>query len=98
MCPIGALLMNDWFILVGKSFAYGRQPMEHPQPVLVIDLLPDIQRGLVDLLDSLSQDDWQRPIANSTWAVKDVALHLLGGDLGNLSRRRDGEVSRPQKS
>src|SRR5438046_934950 len=71
--------------------------MKRPQPVLVVDLFPDIQRGLIDLLRSLDPDDWQRPITNSTWTVKEVALHLLGGDLGNLSRRRDGQESRPDK-
>jgi uncharacterized protein (TIGR03083 family) len=71
--------------------------MERPQPVLVVDLFPAVQQGLVDLLASLALEDWQRPIANSTWTVKDVALHLLGGDLGNLSRRRDAQESRPEK-
>ena len=30
------------------------------------------------------------PTVCAGWSVKDVALHILGGDLGNISRRRDG--------
>lgn len=58
-------------------------------PILVADLFPDIRKCLLDLLESLSPADWERPTAAPLWSVKDIALHLLGGDLGNLSRRRD---------
>jgi hypothetical protein len=33
-----------------------------------------------------------RPTACPGWSVKDVALHLLGVEVGNLSRRRDGQA------
>jgi uncharacterized protein (TIGR03083 family) len=69
--------------------------MERAQPVLVVDLFPAVQEGLHDLLSALTPDDWQRRIDN--WTVKDLALHLLGGDIGILSRKRDGQVSRPGK-
>jgi hypothetical protein len=64
--------------------------MKQPDPVLVVDLFPSLQTGLVDLLASLSGVEWEQPIRYSTWTVREVALHLLGGEIGNLSRRRDG--------
>jgi uncharacterized protein (TIGR03083 family) len=48
---------------------------------------------LLELLAGLSAEEWTRPTVAGSWLVKDIASHLLGGDLGNLSRRRDGYVS-----
>ena len=64
--------------------------LQPPQPVIVADLFPEILDALLELLASLSAEDWQQPTVCPGWSVKDVALHLLGGELGNLSRRRDG--------
>jgi uncharacterized protein (TIGR03083 family) len=64
--------------------------LQPPRPVIVLDLFPEILDALLGLLASLSADDWQQPTVCPGWSVKDVALHLLGGELGNLSRRRDG--------
>jgi hypothetical protein len=61
--------------------------LKRPEPVLVVDLFPALQAGLCDLLEGLSTADWQQPVDD--WTVKDVALHLLGGEVGILSRRRD---------
>ena len=63
--------------------------MQPPQPILVVDLFPEILDALLSLLGGLSADAWQRPSACPGWSVKDVALHLLGVEVGNLSRRRD---------
>ena len=43
----------------------------------------------MSLLGGFTAEDWLRPTAAGKWDVKDVALHLLGGDVSNLSRRRD---------
>lgn len=59
-------------------------------PIMVVDLFPETRRELLALLAGLSEREWDAPTACAGWSVKDVALHLLGGDLGNLSRRRDG--------
>jgi uncharacterized protein (TIGR03083 family) len=64
--------------------------MESPQPVIVAPLFPEIHQELISLLKGLSADDWQKPTVCTGWSVKDVALHLLGGEIGNVSRRRDG--------
>ncbi|HET9494063.1 MAG TPA: maleylpyruvate isomerase family mycothiol-dependent enzyme [Chloroflexia bacterium] len=61
-----------------------------PEPVLVLDLFDDERAVLISLLSGLSAEEWERPTACAGWSVKDVALHILGGDLGNISRRRDG--------
>ena len=64
--------------------------MRQPQPILVVDRFPELLDALLDLLASLSPDEWQLPTACVGWSVHDVALHLLGDDAGMLSNRRDG--------
>jgi hypothetical protein len=64
--------------------------MKHPREVFVVDRFAPLQVKLLGLLADLSEDDWARPTAAPGWSVKDVAAHLLGGDIGILSRRRDG--------
>jgi len=63
--------------------------MRQPQPVLTVHLFPGLLAGLLDLLSALSPDEWARPIPRKSWTVRDVALHLLGDDVGVLSRGRD---------
>jgi len=67
--------------------------LEQPQPIIVVDLFPEILEALVALLSDLAAEDWARPTACSSWSVKDVALHLLGDDIHILSSRRDGHSS-----
>ncbi len=64
--------------------------MQHLEPIIVIDRFPELLDALIDLLASLDAGDWQRPTACVGWSIKDVALHMLGGDVGILSRGRDG--------
>ena len=45
---------------------------------------PDRQ-SLLSLLTDLSTDDWSRPTTCAGWDVRDVVLHILGGDLGNIA-------------
>lgn len=63
--------------------------MKEPEPVIVRDLFPDLLEELLTLLGSLSMDEWKRPTACAGWSVRDIALHLLGGEVGILSRKRD---------
>jgi uncharacterized protein (TIGR03083 family) len=70
--------------------------MRAPDPVVVGELFPEILEELLALLRSLDGDQWQRATACPGWSVHDVALHLLGGDAGILSRQRDGY--RPQEA
>lgn len=64
--------------------------MTNMPPILVADLFPEVSRQLVELLRSLSGDDWRRPTVSSRCTVKDIASHLLDGSLRRLSLQRDG--------
>lgn len=64
--------------------------LREPQPILVCDLFPELRARLLDLLDGLSATEWNLPTSAAMWSVKDIALHLLAGDIGILSRKRDG--------
>lgn len=59
-------------------------------PSAVIDALQPERAALVDLLRSLEPGAWQLPTECPAYDVKGVALHVLGDDLGVLSRQRDG--------
>jgi uncharacterized protein (TIGR03083 family) len=63
--------------------------MKTPAPIIVTNLFPEVLDSLVDLLSGLSTDDWNKPTICARWSVKDIATHLLGGQLGVLSRNRD---------
>ena len=64
--------------------------MKQPEPILVVELFPELRGHLLELLEGLSAEEWNLPTAARLWSVKDIALHLLGGDVGILSRKRDG--------
>jgi len=53
-------------------------------------LLPEIRHELTDLLRGLTLDEWNAPTACGDWTVGDVASHLLGVELSNVARWRDG--------
>ena len=59
--------------------------LQSPKPILVVDLFPEILDQLLKLLIGLESEEWNRPTVCHGWSVKDVALHLLGGEIGNLS-------------
>lgn len=63
--------------------------MQELSPILVADRFPPLLNSLLDLLERLSDKDWDRPTVAAGWSVQDVALHLLGDDLGILARKRD---------
>jgi uncharacterized protein (TIGR03083 family) len=61
-----------------------------PDVVEVTHLFPPERASLLELLGSLDAGRWQAPTVCPGWSVRDVALHLLGDDIGLLARRRDG--------
>jgi uncharacterized protein (TIGR03083 family) len=63
--------------------------MKPPAPVIVLELFSEVRAALLELLNGLTAEDWARPTVCPGWSVKDIALHLLAGDIGILSRRRD---------
>jgi len=58
-------------------------------PILVADLFPEVSHRLVELLRSLTADEWHLPTVSSRRTVKDIASHLLDGSLRRLSMQRD---------
>ena len=52
-------------------------------------LVPRLRSELAALLTSLTGGDWTQPTSCPGWSVHDVAAHLLGVELGNVSVRRD---------
>src|SRR4029077_16823460 len=63
--------------------------MKRPAEIVVVDRFAPLRAQLLELLAGLADDDWIRPTAAPRWSVKDVTAHLLGGDIGVLSRGRD---------
>jgi uncharacterized protein (TIGR03083 family) len=63
--------------------------MNPVEPILTVELFPPLSRELRKVLTSLDKEDWDRPTACACWSVKDVAAHLLGGNLGRLEDRRE---------
>jgi uncharacterized protein (TIGR03083 family) len=59
-------------------------------PIDVVDLFPGERAALLDLLAGLGEAEWRAATACPGWSAKDVALHLLGDDVGRLSGGRDG--------
>jgi uncharacterized protein (TIGR03083 family) len=64
-------------------------------PVFLVDLLPGLHAELMTLLRGLESSDWRRPTACALWSVKDIAAHLLDGNVRRLSLGRDGLTAIP---
>ena len=58
-------------------------------PLQVSSLLPKLDDMLLELLKSLTSEEWHLPTIAKKWKVKDVAAHLLDGSLRGLSTSRD---------
>jgi uncharacterized protein (TIGR03083 family) len=69
--------------------------MEALTPTYTAALFPPLHRELISLLRGLDADAWNRPTVAGTWRVRDVAAHLLDGDLRRLSGTRDGHALAP---
>ncbi|HKH63279.1 MAG TPA: maleylpyruvate isomerase N-terminal domain-containing protein [Flavitalea sp.] len=52
-------------------------------------LFPVLDQKLIELLQSLSPEDWNKQTVAKLWTVKDIAAHLLDGNLRTLSLSRD---------
>lgn len=60
--------------------------------IQTLHLFPALDQRLISLLKSFKQEDWNRPTIAKLWSVKDVAAHLLDGNLRGLSISRDGYI------
>ena len=63
--------------------------MQPVEPIHTLELFPELSAELLSLLRNLSPLDWEKETVCAGWSVKDVAAHLLGGNLGRLSFGRD---------
>ncbi|MGH2614388.1 MAG: maleylpyruvate isomerase family mycothiol-dependent enzyme [Thermomicrobiales bacterium] len=59
-------------------------------PIETLHLFPGERAALLSLLADLPPEEWAAPTVCFGWSVQDVALHLLGDDVGRLSWGRDG--------
>ena len=57
-----------------------------------LHLLTKIDFELIELLKSLSPNEWNCQTIAKLWTVKDVASHLLDGNLRALSVSRDNYI------
>lgn len=58
-------------------------------PIRVNHLFHSLDAKLLELLKSLSEEEWQSQTVAKHWKVKDVVAHLLDGNLRTLSIQRD---------
>jgi uncharacterized protein (TIGR03083 family) len=63
--------------------------VEPLSPIHTAQLFPPLHAELIRLLRNLDPRDWERPTPAPRWRVRDVASHLLDGDLRKLSFGRD---------
>jgi uncharacterized protein (TIGR03083 family) len=64
--------------------------MNSPGKIIIVDRFASLRAHLLTLLADLGEDDWTRPTVSPVRSVKDIATHLLAGDIAILSGKRDG--------
>lgn len=62
-----------------------------------VHLFAELDERLITLLQSLSPDDWEKPTVARLWKVRDVAAHLLDGNIRVISTYRDGHFTAPDR-
>lgn len=72
--------------------------MEQKIPVETLHLFPILDQKLSELLRSLTPEEWQAQTVAKLWKVKDVAAHLLDGNLRALSVSRDRFFGEPPEN
>lgn len=71
--------------------------LETLTPIYTADLFAPLHRELVYLLRELEPGEWEARTIAGHWRVRDVAAHLLDGDLRKLSVSRDGHLVAPDR-
>ena len=62
-----------------------------------IHLFAELDEHLITLLRSLTPEDWERPTVARLWKVRDVAAHLLDGNIRVIAMYRDGHFTAPDR-
>jgi hypothetical protein len=57
--------------------------------VLPAPLFAPLSDALVSVLRALAPADWERPTVSARWNVRQIAAHILDGQLRRLSFQRD---------
>ena len=65
------------------------QNIQQNIPIKVLHLFSKLDDLLIELLTSLTDEEWHSPTIAKLWNVKDIAAHLLDGNLRTLSFSRD---------
>lgn len=58
---------------------------EQEVPIKTVHLFPLLDQKLIELLKSLSAEEWNKPTLAKLWTVKDIAAHLLDGNMRVIS-------------
>jgi hypothetical protein len=59
------------------------------EPISTLHLFEPLEKKLIELLKSLSMEDWNKTTVAKLWTVKDVAAHLLDGNMRVLASAQD---------
>jgi len=64
-------------------------------PIETVHLFPILDKELISLLKSLTPEQWKAPTLAKKWQVKDIAAHLLDGNMRHISINRDKHLVPP---
>src|SRR6202521_2489622 len=65
-------------------------PRESLGPIFTAHLFPPLEGKLIELLHSLSPEEWEKQTLAPKWKVRDVAAHLLDTQVHKLAAARYG--------
>jgi uncharacterized damage-inducible protein DinB len=71
--------------------------MQQVIPIPTLHLFPVLDELLIELLTSLSADDWNKPTVARLWTVKDIAAHLLDINVRTISTHKVTRWQLPNK-
>ncbi|MCU0420881.1 MAG: maleylpyruvate isomerase N-terminal domain-containing protein [Cyclobacteriaceae bacterium] len=69
-----------------------------PVPIPTVHLLPELDEKLIHWLRHLTPADWDKHTRAGRWKVKDVAAHLLDGNIRTIALLRDGHRTAPART
>lgn len=75
--------------------------MQNEIPIPTLPLFPKLDQLLLEFLRNLEPSDWHKSTIVPLWTIKDIADHLLDGNIRTLSMSRDqffGEAPDPIES
>ncbi|MGN6398372.1 MAG: maleylpyruvate isomerase N-terminal domain-containing protein [Mucilaginibacter sp.] len=70
--------------------------MDRIVPIPTLHLFPVLNDLLIDLLRSLSSEDWYKQTVAPKWLVKDVAAHLLDTNMRDIAAANNYSATPPQ--